>query len=113
MEELDSIKDSIKKEIKKEKESLLHRNDKGAIKFFLDSISEDIKEMVNTGFNFKQQLDIINRSSGKEIKYATYIRYVKKNLSSSGTRLHNIRKSDNNGRVKFAHEALPDVNELY
>ena len=113
LEELSSIKDSIKKEIEKEKEALLSSCDKGAIKFFLDSIGDDIKEMIETGFTYKQQLEIINRSSGKNIKYATYTRYIKEHLSNNVNRLRTLPKENRERQVRFSHEALPDVNELY
>jgi len=113
LKELNSIKDCIKEEIKRVKEALLNSNDKGAVKFFLDSINEDIKEMINTGFSYKQQLNIINRSSGKDIKYNTYIRYVKKNLYKNQNRLNVCQPEIKERRVGFSHEALPDVDELY
>jgi len=117
LEELQTIKDSIKKEIEKEKEKLLNSNEAGGIRFFLDSISDDIVEMIQAGFNYKQQIEIINRSSGKTIKYNTYIRYVKRNLSQAqkknSNRLNTLQREVQGRKVSFSHEALPDVNELY
>ena len=113
MEELKTIKDSIKKEIEKEKEKLLNSNEAGGIRFFLDSITEDIREMITAGFSYKQQLEIINRSSSKTIKYNTYLRYVKRNLGQSQNRVNLLQRENQGRKVSFSHEALPDVNELY
>lgn len=110
LENLKSVKDAIQGEIEKAKEELLNSNDSGGIRFFLDSISEDIKEMIKIGFSYKHQLEIINKSSGKEIKYNTYLRYVKKHLSGAKKNLNSSLPRD---RVKFKHEAMPDPDELY
>jgi len=113
VEELKTIKDSIKKEIEKEKEKLLNSDKAGGIRFFLDSIQEDIKEMIQSGFSYKQQLEIINRSSNKTIKYNTYLRYVKRSLGKNRPNINNLQLGTARRKVSFSHEALPDVNELY
>jgi uncharacterized Fe-S cluster-containing MiaB family protein len=117
LEDLKSIKALIKSEIKKTKEELLKSDNKGAIRFFLDSISDDIREMINEGFNYKQQLEIINKSTKKGIKYNTYIRYVKGCiLKQSVDKLRKKRTKEDRDKERefgFTHEAVPDVDELY
>jgi hypothetical protein len=112
--DLKDLKSSLKEEIEKEKDKLLNSCEREGIKFFLDSIKEDIREMVNLGFNYRQQLDIINRSSEKEIKYNTYLRYIKTHFKKGKISLNSspIAEVDRR-RVGFTHEAVPDPEELY
>jgi DNA replication protein DnaD len=117
VEDLTSMRQSIKSEIEKTKEALLQSNDKRAIRFFLDSIHDDIRLMINEGFSYKQQLEIINKSTNKNIKYNTYLRYVKKYLNLAGSKrkeLNESKMSREKGRdFGFTHEAVPDMEELY
>jgi hypothetical protein len=131
LEDLKTIKELIKSEIVKTKEELLRSNDKRAVRFFLDSIKDDILTMIKEGFNYKQQLSIINKSAKKDIRYNTYIRYVKecllKNRTIGMSNLVTNTTSNNNNlkRTKskeereterdfgFTHDAVPDVEELY
>ena len=86
----------------REKEKLFQ----SSTKFFLDSISEDIEEMEKLGFNYKKQLEIINQSSGRDIKYSTYVRYMKKRTKGFLPTIVRHRK-------KFQFEAIPNIEELY
>jgi len=112
LDKLKSVKDAIQDEIEKEKEKLLQSNESEGIRFFLDSISDDIKEMIRLGFNYKHQLKIINRSANKDIKYSTYLRYIKKHLKGASKRNINATTSSRD-RVRFKHEAMPNPDELY
>ncbi len=111
MDNLDTLKSAIKNEIEKAKEELLNSNDREGIRFFLDSIHEDIEEMIKLGFSYKHQLEIINKSSGKNIKYNTYARYIRTHLS--GAKKRRSEKEKKRERTKFKHEAMPNLDELY
>ncbi|EJF07037.1 hypothetical protein ThvES_00008790 [Thiovulum sp. ES] len=128
MEDLKTIKELIKSEIVKTKDELLRSNDRRAVRFFLNSVNDDILEMIKEGFNYKEQLTIINKSSQKNISYNTYIRYVKEcvlkngatsngysvQTQSSGKRDPKNREDRERERdFGFTHEAVPDKEELY
>jgi hypothetical protein len=130
VDDLKTIKELIKSEMVKTKNDLLKSNDKKAVRFFLESIGDDILEMIREGFNYKQQLTIINKSSQKNIRYNTYIRYVKECLLKKGRQnqrnssvhltLDSPKKSPKSKEEReeerefgFTHEAVPDVEELY
>jgi hypothetical protein len=118
MSELDSIRKCIKDEIVRVKDNLIKSKRSSAVRFFLDSIQDDIRMMISEGFSYKQQVEIINRSSNKEIKYNTYIRYVKNSIlggsSNRGSQSRpKVQKHNNDDRQRFKHEAVPNVDELY
>jgi len=113
MNEIDSIRKCIKDEINRVKDTLIRSKKSSAIRYFLDSIQDDIRFMLKEGFNYKQQVEIINRSSDKDIKYNTYIRYVKNHiLNKNGNKKQTLSK-DSGENKRFKHEAVPNVDELY
>jgi hypothetical protein len=116
MNELSEIKKCIKAEVEKVKENLLKSSSKNSIRFFLDSIKDDIKSMIRDGLSYKQQVEIINKSSEKNIKYNTYIRYVNSHVLKSHPNKKVIREDGSkisDKRVKFVHESMPNKNNLY
>jgi len=44
---------------------------------YLDMIREKIEFLIDEGYKFSEQLEIINNNSGRNIKYSTYTRFVK------------------------------------
>lgn len=44
---------------------------------YLDMIRERIEFMIDEGYKFSEQLEIINRESGRNIRYSTYTKFVK------------------------------------
>ena len=113
MNEIDSIRKCIKDEINRVKDTLIRSKKSSAIRYFLDSIQDDIRFMLKEGFNYKQQVEIINRSSDKDVKYNTYIRYVKNHiLNKNGNKKQTLSK-DSGENKRFKHEAVPNVDELY
>jgi len=115
MQQLDEIKKCIKQEVEKVKENLLKSRSKNSIRFFLDSIKDDIKAMIKDGLSYKQQVEIINRSAEKDIKYNTYIRYVNKNVLKDNPKSKVVKDEPKavEKRVKFVHDSMPDKSHLY
>jgi hypothetical protein len=129
VEDLKTIKELIKSEIVKTKDELLRSNDRRAVRFFLNSVNDDILEMIKEGFNYKEQLTIINKSSQKSISYNTYIRYVKECVLKNGATSngYSVQAQGSSGKREsknreerererdfgFTHEAVPDKEELY
>lgn len=137
LNDLNNIKLLIKSEIDRTTESFLNGDDKESVRFFLDSINGEIIEMIKAKFNIKQQLNIINKSTDRDIKYITYKKYLKDyllkkseseylidNLENVDTKKLPTKKTDknekeivnikkDNNRDVFIHEAVPNVSELY
>ena len=101
MEELEEIRSNIHQCIEKEKDRLF-RSD---VSFFLNSIREEINEMERLGFSYKKQLEIINRASNRDIKYSTYIRYIKRKREKTQYSKRSVKR--------FKFEAMPNLDELY
>ncbi|HIC10460.1 MAG TPA: hypothetical protein EYO61_03785 [Campylobacterales bacterium] len=101
MEGLEAVRNSLHQCIEKEKEKLFQSN----ISFFLNSIQEEINEMERLGFSYKKQLEIINRASNRDIKYSTYIRYMKRKREKTPYSKRRVKR--------FKFEAMPNLDELY
>ncbi len=119
-----NIKNSIKNDIDnvQSKYAVICKLD--SLKLFLDSISNEIKEMILLGLSFREQLEVINKSSEFIIQYDQYLKYMKNyfikkwikpsnnNYSKNSQRNHD-HHSNHGSKKKFSHEAMPNMNELY
>jgi hypothetical protein len=91
------VADNIKKLFdERESKSLLDRQ----LEFFLDSMSDEtyldmirkkIEFLIDEGYKFSEQLEIINHESGRGIEYSTYTNFVKLNVLQQPEKLFQSR----------------------
>jgi len=77
------------------------------IDFFLDSMSDEkylvmikdkIEFLIDEGYKYSEQLNIINSRSNRSIKYATYKTYIKNYFLQQPQ--YSIQQNDNNFTIK-------------
>jgi hypothetical protein len=59
---------------------------------FLDLIREKIEFLIDEGYKYSEQLEIINRDSGRNIQYSTYTRFVKMYVMEDPQNLFQMRE---------------------